>query len=529
MPFVKLVVLQPGRSAREFEMIGDLVTIGRALDNTIPLEGDTDVSRYHAEIVRRVDGFWVSDLGSSNGTTVNDRGVELEHQLQNGDLISTGGSTVIEFQLSESPWPRKHKETPPDPDEVSSLESSSATNYEAPLVHVPPPPSQLPVVSGSTGGPSLGLILAGVGGGLLLVALVGVVIFVKFSSRCSPTARIISPRTGATIREPTPIRVEVDNQECIDRVIYQLDGQKLASSEAAPYDVMLNPDSIPGLGDGNHILSVTVEDLEGNRNSQSETVLVAFDTGVGVKKEEEASAPDAGNPKPGGADSRTAIDVSEVRNMVSKFAQRINVKSDYIFDPEFLQVVQGRTAQYANSITLRRAHSYREVINEAFVGENGLAASLGYVTALSRSRFVVATGRNATAVSGADADEPQGLWRIQPSLAKAAGYLGRCQSGATLGDPDQKCAAIVASVYTKALVVDLFRGEFVYAVSTFGMPFKDAAQFRDQLPPDSRDFWKVIKSGPQRERVVSFFAAGIVGENPQKFGLSANESLTSLY
>jgi hypothetical protein len=57
----------------------------------------------------------------------------------------------------------------------------------------------------------------------------------------------------------------------------------------------------------------------------------------------------------------------------------------------------------------------------------------------------------------------------------------------------------------------------------------EAAQFRDQLPPDRRDFWKVIKSGPQRDRVLNFFAAGIVGENPQKFNLLQNKSLTNLY
>jgi hypothetical protein len=58
---------------------------------------------------------------------------------------------------------------------------------------------------------------------------------------------------------------------------------------------------------------------------------------------------------------------------------------------------------------------------------------------------------------------------------------------------------------------------------------KDAAQWRDQLPADRRDLWNVIKSPPQREQVTRFLAAGIVGENPQQFGLTADNPLSNLY
>jgi hypothetical protein len=81
----------------------------------------------------------------------------------------------------------------------------------------------------------------------------------------------------------------------------------------------------------------------------------------------------------------------------------------------------------------------------------------------------------------------------------------------------------------KRLVVGIFKGDFLYAISAFGMSPGEAARIQDQLPSDRRDFWKVIKSAPQRDRVVSFFAAGIVGENPKEFNLPQDKPLTNLY
>ena len=103
MSFAKLVIIQPGHASRELKVEDGLVTIGRALDNSIALEDDSNVSRYHAEIERREDKFWLIELGSSNGTTLNDRAVDSDRQLEDGDLICLGGSTMIEFHLSDTP------------------------------------------------------------------------------------------------------------------------------------------------------------------------------------------------------------------------------------------------------------------------------------------------------------------------------------------------------------------------------------------------------------------------------------------
>ena len=74
-----------------------VVSVGRANDCTIVL-ADPNVSRRHAEIRPSGDGFGVVDLGSTNGTKVNDAGV-AEHQLREGDEVRCG-NTVMHFQAS---------------------------------------------------------------------------------------------------------------------------------------------------------------------------------------------------------------------------------------------------------------------------------------------------------------------------------------------------------------------------------------------------------------------------------------------
>lgn len=65
------------------------VSLGRGLGNDVILE-DTRVSRHHAQLRYRQRRFWVTDLGSTNGTFVNGERVN-EAALSDGDLISLGG------------------------------------------------------------------------------------------------------------------------------------------------------------------------------------------------------------------------------------------------------------------------------------------------------------------------------------------------------------------------------------------------------------------------------------------------------
>ncbi len=73
----------------------DVTTIGRLPECDIAIT-DPGASRRHARIDRREEGYFVTDLGSTNGTLVNDEAVS-EQALLDGDRI-TIGTTVLEFR-----------------------------------------------------------------------------------------------------------------------------------------------------------------------------------------------------------------------------------------------------------------------------------------------------------------------------------------------------------------------------------------------------------------------------------------------
>ena len=74
----------------EFQL-DDFNLIGRSPDATIRLL-DGGVSRQHATIRRDGSLFWVSDLGSANGTFVNDVAVTTARALRHGDRVQIGTS-----------------------------------------------------------------------------------------------------------------------------------------------------------------------------------------------------------------------------------------------------------------------------------------------------------------------------------------------------------------------------------------------------------------------------------------------------
>ena len=69
-----------------------MVSIGRAPDNDVVV-GDPATSGHHGRIEVRTGSFWISDLGSTNGTQVNGEPV-IEKQLSDGDMIAIGQNTL---------------------------------------------------------------------------------------------------------------------------------------------------------------------------------------------------------------------------------------------------------------------------------------------------------------------------------------------------------------------------------------------------------------------------------------------------
>lgn len=88
-PGESAIVLTRGPGAGSLLRLGhDVISLGRSSTATVPLD-DISVSRRHAEICVVPPGYRIVDLGSLNGTYVNDSLVE-EALLSHGDDIRIG-------------------------------------------------------------------------------------------------------------------------------------------------------------------------------------------------------------------------------------------------------------------------------------------------------------------------------------------------------------------------------------------------------------------------------------------------------
>lgn len=88
----RLILADDGR---EWALDRDRSVIGRLAGSEIEID-DPGASRRHAEVRRQGGEFVVVDLGSTNGTLVNDSPIS-EATLEDGDRI-TIGRTVLEFR-----------------------------------------------------------------------------------------------------------------------------------------------------------------------------------------------------------------------------------------------------------------------------------------------------------------------------------------------------------------------------------------------------------------------------------------------
>lgn len=88
-----------------FTLKGEEYGIGRDPTNKIQLH-DTEVSRRHAKLLKVKERLQIAliDLGSSNGTFVNNRRIQ-QHYLESGDEVRIG-STVMIFRYDEDDDPR---------------------------------------------------------------------------------------------------------------------------------------------------------------------------------------------------------------------------------------------------------------------------------------------------------------------------------------------------------------------------------------------------------------------------------------
>jgi two-component system cell cycle response regulator len=82
--------------------------IGRSSKNDLPIDQES-VSRHHARIIPVTRAFFVEDMGSTNGTFVNDELVAERRPLKDGDQIKIGRS-ILKFMSGTNIEANYHEE-----------------------------------------------------------------------------------------------------------------------------------------------------------------------------------------------------------------------------------------------------------------------------------------------------------------------------------------------------------------------------------------------------------------------------------
>jgi MoxR-like ATPase len=108
----RIEVTHGAHRGREIELVKNDVVIGREKGCDLSLD-DTEVSRHHAKLFYK-NGVWhLADLGSANGTTLNEQTITTA-ALKDRDVVSIGGTSFM-FRDGEDPAPAAKPEAKYEP------------------------------------------------------------------------------------------------------------------------------------------------------------------------------------------------------------------------------------------------------------------------------------------------------------------------------------------------------------------------------------------------------------------------------
>jgi pSer/pThr/pTyr-binding forkhead associated (FHA) protein len=113
---LQLIVLAGGKQGTRIPLKKSKFVIGRASECTLRA-GSEAVSRRHCAILRSETGWTVRDLGSRNGTFLNETKLEGETALKAGDELAVG---PLKFRVEETQFKDK-----PQPEEAKQPEAKS--------------------------------------------------------------------------------------------------------------------------------------------------------------------------------------------------------------------------------------------------------------------------------------------------------------------------------------------------------------------------------------------------------------------
>jgi hypothetical protein len=456
--------------SREILIESSKTTFGRGSEADFRF-ADDGLSRLHASIYKEGDRVWITDENSSNGTFVNGLRVSgAGTPLRSGDSIRIGNSTDLNVRISEV--------SASSSQQLAATTSTPASNSA---------PQQFSLM------------------GVLPIALIAIAFFV-----ISISAVVIG---------------------------YKLLGG--GKGEVAYNASTKDPD----------------DDFDTPTKKTSPTVKPGNTNTVGTSTPNNTSLSDlppgntpTSNPVPSG---KQYLEMSETErrqylaDKAMKIAQFIGNSSSEPIPDAALDKIKGFTDGYAKRLSVKqlggcrfgdnlqatyeRASKNAPFIVKAF-NEKGTDPRIGLYLAMIESEHCVCL-QSPTG--------PLGMFQFTYATAKlhftpSEGVV----KGASINNPDDRCkpepAARAAASYMKALTgrygtgpasVPLAIGSYNSGEGGLSTNLQKALESNSGLP---RDFWTLISKGEilskqfQSENfkyVPKFFAAAIIGENPQDFGL----------
>ncbi len=124
---LKLVISDDEGKTTVVPLVRDEITIGRKEGNTIRLT-ERNVSRRHARISKRPEGFMLEDLASYNGIVLNGARLQEARSVKHGDQVLIGD---YKLQIVDEPGAQVAPTPPPPP---------PPSEHMAPLLAAPAPP-----------------------------------------------------------------------------------------------------------------------------------------------------------------------------------------------------------------------------------------------------------------------------------------------------------------------------------------------------------------------------------------------------
>ena len=460
--------------SKEIPVTDGKISFGRGSEAVLRF-ADDGLSRLNSTIYREGDRVWIVDENSTNGTFVNGARVSGSGTpLKNGDAVKIGHFTNLKVRISDK---QAQKFTALQSNNPQARSISTSSNSPANLIPIAVIAVAFFVIS-------------------ISAVFIGITIFAGNKTEIvenNDNEEIFSADNTDTKEEtPTPTpKIETNSGAANSSAS---DNSPITNSPEAQ-----NTSNLPNLLSGKKYQTMS----DGEKRQYLEVKAMRVAQIIGNSSSEKIPP--------------AAID--KIKSFTDAYASRINVKP--LGGCRFGDNLQ---------VTFERASKNSPFINRAF-NEKGIDPRIGLYLAMIESEHCICL-QSPTG--------PLGMFQFTFATAKIhytpnTGVI----KGASPSNPDDRClpepSARAAASYMKALTGRYGTGpsSFPLAIGSYnsgeGGLSTNLQKALESGAGLERDFWSLISKGEilskqfQSENfkyVPKFFAAAIIGENPQDFGMN---------